>query len=183
MTRTNESLISGESSILEELEDLLIQCRLSIHIAQDLIKVSSEQTHWTIRHLHHAGSRVPHMPRVLLLESDPDTAEMYATGLRIEGFAAAIAEDLSVAFDHIRRGKPDALVAEASDAARDDWQIVKWCRAGEAGRVVPVVLLTGHPPASIPAVASNLGCAALLKPCLPETLAQVIRALIDAEKD
>jgi DNA-binding response OmpR family regulator len=123
------------------------------------------------------------MPRVLLLESDIDTAEMYATGLRIEGFAAAIAEDLPAALEHIRRGKPDAVVAEASDAARDDWQIVRWCREREAGQAVPVVLLTGYPPSTIPAAASSLGCAALLKPCLPETLAQVIRALINPQQD
>ena len=134
------------------------------------------------RNLHRATVAVSPMPKVLLLDSDSDTAEMYATGLRMEGFVPAIAEDLAAAFQHIRRGHPDALVAEASEAARDNWQIVRWCRDGETGRGVPIVLLTGHPTATIPAAAKNLGCAALLKPCLPETLAQVIRALLERQE-
>ena len=183
MTCTNDPLVLPESSIFEELHDLLSRCRLSIHDANYLIQISRKQAGWRVRNLYRARSRVPAMPRVLLLDSDADSAEMYATGLRIEGFAAAIAEDLATALEHIRRGQPDAVVAEASDAARDDWRIVRWCRDGEAGHIVPVVLLTGYPPASIPPAASKLGCAALLKPCLPETLAQVIRALINAEED
>ena len=172
-----------EPAIFQELRELLSQCRLAIHDAQDLIRVSRIPARWSVRNLHCARSHVTRMPRVLLLDSDADTAEMYATGLQIEGFVPAIAGDLAAAFEQIRREQPDALVAEASDAARDNWQIVRWCRDGEAGRAVPVVLLTGYPTTAIPPTATNLGCAALLKPCLPETLAQVIRALIDTQED
>lgn len=120
------------------------------------------------------------IPKVLLVDSDPDTAEMYAVGLRIEGFVAAVAPDPAMALEHLQRGTPDAVVAEASDAARDDWQIVRWCKETSAGPMPTVILLTGHPRAAIPARASDLGCAAVLtKPCLPETLAQVIRALLE----
>ena len=120
------------------------------------------------------------IPKVLLVDSDPDTAEMYAVGLRMEGFVAAVAPDTAMALEHLRRGSPDAVVAEVSDAARDDWQIVRWCKETGAGPMPTVILLTGHPRAAIPARASDLGCAAVLtKPCLPETLAQVIRALLE----
>ena len=120
------------------------------------------------------------VPKVLLVDSDADTAEMYAVGLRMEGFVAAVAPDSAMALEHLRCGNPDAVVAEVTDAARDDWQIIRWCKERGAGGVPTVILLTGHPRAAIPARASDLGCAAVLtKPCLPGTLAQVIRALLE----
>ena len=120
------------------------------------------------------------LPKVLLVNSDADTAEMYAVGLRMEGFVAAVAPDPAMALEHLRHGPPDAVVAEATDAARDDWQIVRWCKDTGAGSMPTVILLTGHPRTAMSARASDLGCAVVLtKPCLPETLAQVIRALLE----
>ena len=123
------------------------------------------------------------VPKVLLVDSDADTAEMYAIGLRMEGFVAAVADDPAMALEQLRRGSPDAVVAEVTDAARDDWQIVRWCKdGGGAGRVLPVILLTGHPRTAIARSPTDLeGAALLLKPCLPETLAQVIRGLLAGE--
>ena len=178
MASSDGSVALAEPAIFRELRELVAQCRLAVCDARDLVRLARAPGRWSVRNLHRPFD-VSHMPRVLLLDSNADTAEMYATGLRIEGFVPAIAEDLGAAFEHMRRGQPDALVAEASEAARDNWQIVRWCREGEAGRTVPVVLLTGYPTAAIPAAATNLGCTALLKPCLPETLVQVIRALLD----
>jgi DNA-binding response OmpR family regulator len=116
--------------------------------------------------------------RVLLFDSDADTADMYAVGLGVEGFASAIVAETATAIEHIRSEQPDAIVVEVTEAARNDWHFVRWCRAGGVARRVPVVLLAGHPHARMPA-APELECMALLmKPLLPETLAQVIRALL-----
>jgi DNA-binding response OmpR family regulator len=126
----------------------------------------------------------PKVPKVLLVDGDADTAEMYAVGLRMEGFAAAVANEPAMALEQLKRGFPDAVVVDVTDATREDWQILRWCKdgAGGCGRVLPVILLTGHPRTAIPGSTTELeGAALLLKPCLPETLAHVIRALLAGE--
>jgi CheY-like chemotaxis protein len=187
-------LVDTEPVIFQELRALLRECNRSIDNARDLVRRSrSVEGHRPGRaaaakspladpddRLHARAARgASRMNRVLLVASDNDTAEMYAIGLRVEGFPAAIVPDTATAMRFIRLGLLDAVVIDADDAVRDGWELVRSCRDGIAGHVLPVVVLTGHPLAKLQGLPELERAALLMKPCVPETLAQVLRALLD----
>ena len=119
------------------------------------------------------------MRTILLLDGDPDTAEMYAVGLKVFGFETVIANGVEDALDRIRRARPDAVVADAQAAMDKAWRLVTLVKQDAATRDVPVIVLTGRADATICDGAREAKCAALLlKPCLPDALANVLNAAL-----
>jgi DNA-binding response OmpR family regulator len=119
------------------------------------------------------------MQSVLVVESNADTAEMYAVGLDLAGFHPVIASDVRDAMDHLQRERPTALVAEASDDRGSVWNLIRAVKAQETTREIPLIVLTTRTDRAIPQRIEELGCdALLLKPCLPETLSAVLRCLL-----
>ena len=119
---------------------------------------------------------------ILLLDSHVDTAEMYAVGLRMAGFTPMIAADLPSACEHLRRDRPDALVADVRDAAEDGWRLLRDLKSNDAAREMPVLVLTGRASAALSAATRELGCAALLmKPCLPDALAALLQCVLPSD--
>jgi two-component system, OmpR family, phosphate regulon response regulator PhoB len=119
------------------------------------------------------------MQSVLVLESNADTAEMYAVGLDLAGFQPIVAADVDDAMAHLQRETPNALVAEAHDDGGGVWSLIRTLKTQPATRNVPVIVLTTRTDRTIPQRIDELGCEALLvKPCLPETLSAVLRCLL-----
>jgi DNA-binding response OmpR family regulator len=113
---------------------------------------------------------------VLLCDSDTDTAEMYGVGLELAGFRAFLAADDVHAFALAQAEHPSAVIADVGPGADTGWELIRSLRANRSTRDIPVVLLTGRTDVWISRRAAELGCAALLvKPCLPDTLAAVVR--------
>jgi DNA-binding response OmpR family regulator len=116
---------------------------------------------------------------ILLVETDHDTAEMYAVGLDIAGYTAVIADDPADAARRLHDDPPRVVVAEVQAAARDDWQLIRTLRADAATAAVPVVMLTGRTDSDIRSRAREFHCAALvLKPCLPDELARILQRVL-----
>jgi CheY-like chemotaxis protein len=114
-----------------------------------------------------------------MLDGDPDTAEMYAVGLRVFGFETVVADGVDDALERIRRQRPDAIVADAQAAMSDAWKLVTRVKLDAATRDIPVVVLTGRSDAAICEGARANQCAALiLKPCLPDGLATILDAAL-----
>ena len=118
---------------------------------------------------------------VLLYDSDTDTAEMYGVGLELAGFRACLANDDVHAFALLQAERPLAVVADVGSAADMGWELIRSLRANSSTRDIPVVVLTGRTDPWIGRRAAELGCAALVvKPCLPDTLAEVVRQSLHA---
>ena len=118
---------------------------------------------------------------VLLFDSDADTAEMYGVGLELAGFRACLASSDAEARSVLREDRPSAVIADLGTAAAEGWELIQSLRADRSTRDIPVVLLTGRTDPWIGRRAAELGCAALVvKPCLPDTLAEVVRQSIHA---
>ena len=113
---------------------------------------------------------------VLLFDSDADTAEMYGVGLELAGFRARITTSDSEARSVLRQERPSAVIADVGAGAAEAWELIRLLRADRATRDIPVVVLAGRTDPWIGRRAAELGCAALLvKPCLPDALAQAVR--------
>jgi DNA-binding response OmpR family regulator len=113
---------------------------------------------------------------ILLFDSDTDTAEMYRVGLTMAGFRACVANDDAQALALVRDEHPSAVIADLDGAAAVGWDLIQSLRAARSTRDIPILVLTGRTDASMGRRAAELGCAALLvKPCLPDRLAAVVR--------
>jgi CheY-like chemotaxis protein len=118
---------------------------------------------------------------VLLFGGDADAAEMYSIGLSLAGFQPVLAPDAQTALACIRRTQPRVIVATLDDSRDAGWQVLHDIRDNPEIPDTPVVLITGGMDAAIRARAQELGCSALLlKPCLPDALAVVLRCALSA---
>lgn len=119
-------------------------------------------------------------PLVLVVEDDPDTRDMYAMFLDLEGFAVMTAATADSAFDIAVAHQPRVVVTDlllpggptGADLCRrlhDDWRTAH----------IPALLLTGSSRDRDVAGALEAGCAAIrIKPHLPESLLSDIREMI-----
>jgi DNA-binding response OmpR family regulator len=113
---------------------------------------------------------------VLVFDPDVDTAEMYGVGLELAGFRACLASSDAEALTVLRQQHPAAVIADLGSGDGEGWALIQSLRADCTTRDIPVVVLTGRTDARIGRRAAELGCAALLvKPCLPDALAEVVR--------
>ena len=81
----------------------------------------------------------------------------------------------------MRRRAPIAVVADMRLAAADVWQFLGRLRAERSTREIPVVLLAGRVARQVE-VAELFAARLLLKPCLPDTLAAVLRDMLAEPK-
>ncbi len=111
---------------------------------------------------------------ILLLNSCADSAEMYSVGLGLAGYRTRIANDAREARLHLRQEAPAAVVADLDDVEAEGWSLLQELGARPGWQSVPIVLLTGW--TTLPQELRDLPRArTLLKPCLPDTLASVLR--------
>ena len=117
--------------------------------------------------------------RVLIVDDDRDTREMYAESLRSMGFdpktAASAEEGLRLAIDT----KPAVMVTDLRfTGSIDGIELIRRLREDRRTSGVRTILLTGAAMGHDRDRAEASGCDRLLvKPCLPEALASEIRRL------
>ena len=118
----------------------------------------------------------PARPLVLIVDGHDDTCDLYAVALPSFGFETVTVDDGVHAFRRAWETHPDIIVTEISHSRLDDWHVVEDLKRDPRTRDIPIVVLTGHAEPSVRERADREGCAALLvKPCLPEHLADALR--------
>jgi len=117
---------------------------------------------------------------VLLVSDNADEREMYEHGLPEYGFTVRALDGLEEIPTAVEAWRPDVLLLMLRLGDDRTWAALESLQCGAAVRV-PGVLLTG----SVRADAANRlrananGCAAFVaKPCAPDRLAAVLRAVI-----
>lgn len=126
----------------------------------------------------------PCRPLILIVDDSDDNREMCAEYLERSGFR--VAEATSGIDALAKMGEkagdmvvPDLVVMDLSMPEMDGWEAIRKLKADRATRDIPVIVLTGYGLAGH-GQAANAGCAAyLVKPCLPEDLVGVLRAVLE----
>jgi DNA-binding response OmpR family regulator len=113
---------------------------------------------------------------VLLLSTDADSAEMYAVGLSLAGFAPLVAADASSIRSCLCSDSPQAIVADFTPGWDTGWDLLRDLRSRPDTRDTPVVLLASRMEAAVRMRAEAFGCLVLMKPCLPDALAAALRS-------
>ena len=122
----------------------------------------------------------PFLPVALIVDSDADSAEMYAVALSLEGFTTVEAHDASQAVDWLVENRPTVVVTELClSGAIDGLALIRRLRENEHSRDVPVVVVTANASMRAREAARRHGCDVFLaKPCLPEDLTRHVHALV-----
>lgn len=117
--------------------------------------------------------------RVLLVCDNEDERELYVSGLAAHGFALTIAnlDDITAG---VQGERPDLLLLSLRLGDEQTWQLLEEIGCGSL-LGVPGVIVTGsiRGDAANRVRASGGGCAAFVaKPCTPDALAEVLRAVL-----
>jgi CheY-like chemotaxis protein len=122
-----------------------------------------------------SSARAPaQRPVVLLVDDHEDTRQMYAEllGSFFEMHTAADAPSaLRVAAERL----PDIIVTDLTLPGMDGFELIHCLRQDGSFRDIPIISLSGHAGKEHEDRARAAGCTRVLqKPCLPDTLAEVI---------
>ena len=82
------------------------------------------------------------MPRILIVEDNPDLAYGLRTGLEIEGYEVQVAEDGETGLERARCVAPDLVMLDLMLPGMDGYRVLKTLREG--GSDVPVLILTAR---------------------------------------
>ena len=122
----------------------------------------------------------PFIPLALIVDSDADSAEMYAVALSLEGFTTVEAHDARQALEWLPENRPTVVVTELYlSGAIDGLALIGRLRADERYRDIPIVVVTSNANMRAREVTRRQGCDVFLaKPCMPEDLIRHVHALV-----
>jgi len=113
-------------------------------------------------------------PRILVVDDDRDTRELYRACFDLSGFTTAEASTGSEAIDAARRLRPDLLLTDLILPDIDGFEVAR--RLRREVPMVRVIMLTGYSVDDFQTRASSVGIArALLKPILPQAMLREVR--------
>ncbi len=118
-------------------------------------------------------SRPVTMPRVLIVEDNPDLAYGLRTGLEIEGYEVQVAENGETGLDRANAWDPDLVMLDLMLPGMDGYRVLRTLREG--GSDVPVLILTARGEEADKVLGFRLGADDYVtKPCgVLELLARV----------
>jgi CheY-like chemotaxis protein len=130
----------------------------------------------------HARRQTPQCPLVLVVDGDADTRELYGLALPSFGFEINAVDDAADAFMRAWQTHPDAIAIEIARAEDVRWTLIQDLKRDPRTRDIPIVIVTTQSQPVIRERAAREGCAAfLLKPCLPDDLATILRDVLGIE--
>jgi two-component system, OmpR family, response regulator MprA len=120
---------------------------------------------------------VPHKPRVLIAEDDPDTLVILRINLTAAGIEPMLAGDGYTALERIEAESPDALLLDVLLPGIDGWQVLEQLHA--KGDPVPVIVCSGKDNIHDLQRARDLGAVAyLVKPFDIDRLIEVTSEVV-----
>lgn len=123
--------------------------------------------------------------RVLIVDDDRDTREMYSQSLRADGFELRTASTAQEALRAARAFLPAVVVTDLRlHGGIDGFELTKLLRADNRMEEVRIIMLTGATLGGERERATASGVDLfVVKPCLPTTLASVIRRVSSASSE
>jgi two-component system, cell cycle response regulator DivK len=119
--------------------------------------------------------------RLLVVDDDADTREMYAWRMRAAGWQVEEADCGEVALFFLHDFRPDVVLLDLRLPGLHGMEIARILKEDELTKDVVVVVCTGADRARAEPAAKAVGCAAFLtKPCTPDALHDVIEELVSA---
>ncbi len=117
--------------------------------------------------------------RILIVEDDEDSREVYREVLEDSGFDVDTAVTGTEALRMARERHPDAILMDISVPEMDGWTVTSELSGDPGTADIPVIIVTAYAFQADRVRAEGLGCAGFLtKPCEPSrVLAEIERTL------
>jgi len=127
-----------------------------------------------------ASAHRQYLPVALIVDSDPDTTEMYAAALSLEGFTTVEAQAADQVWHWVQVAPPTIVITDLKlDGAMDGVGFIRQLRQSEGTRRVPIVVVSASTAPQSVEAAVRAGCDAFLaKPCPPDELGCKVLALV-----
>lgn len=119
-------------------------------------------------------------PRVLVVDDDIESQELYVEILQWAGFEVATADDGDSALEKAVTSKPEVIVLDILLPKRDGIAVLRELRRVPQTASVPIIALTGVADAADRARIIGGFTEVLEKPCDPNSLITVLRRALDA---
>lgn len=117
--------------------------------------------------------------RILVADDDPSMLEAIAVRLESEGFDVVRVQDAYQALATARRDRPDLLLLDVGMPAGDGFSVHERLAAFDELKDVPVIYVTGSPPACVDAEARRHGAVAIVhKPFAADDLLDAVRGAL-----
>jgi DNA-binding response OmpR family regulator len=121
----------------------------------------------------------PATPRVLVVEDDPDIANLLAYALRKHGYAPSVLHSGEAVVGEVRRTTPDLLLLDVMLPGQDGLAICRALRSDPATAGVPIILLTARAEEGDRIAGLDLGADDYVtKPFSPNEVVARVRALL-----
>ncbi|HEX4461992.1 MAG TPA: response regulator [Polyangia bacterium] len=119
------------------------------------------------------------MKRVLLVDDDADTRDLYARYLDDEGYDVSVASDGAEAVEVATTTQPDAIVMDVSMPGLDGTKAASRLRSGATTASIPIVAMSAEEPGSYETSSFD---STVEKPCTPPQLAELLDELTTRER-
>lgn len=83
------------------------------------------------------------MPKILLVEDDPDVAIILTDLLQSRGYEVDYAGDGKQALEKLEKNHPDLVVSDAMLPKMDGWELCKKVKENSELRKIPLLIMTG----------------------------------------
>ena len=115
------------------------------------------------------------MNKILIVDDEPDFAEMIKMRLEANGYDIAVAYDGEEGIERAVRDKPDMILLDVMMPGMDGFEVLRHLKRRAETRDTPVVMLTAKGESKSMFDGQELGCADyLIKPCDSKELLAVV---------
>jgi DNA-binding response OmpR family regulator len=122
------------------------------------------------------------VPKILIVEDDPDTRQLLKIRLESSGYETAFAFDAVTAIGVAREEKPDLIMLDMGLPGGDGVVVMERLKAFPALAHIPVVVVSAREPTSTEPRATEAGAEAYLqKPIDNEKLLAAVRSALGEE--
>ena len=117
---------------------------------------------------------------ILIVEDNELNMKLFHDLLEAHGYKTLQTRNGIDAIALARKHRPDLIVMDLSLPVLDGWEATRRLKGDARTRNVPVIALTGHALEGHSKGAADAGCDRFLaKPCLPQTLAETIKSMLE----
>ena len=85
------------------------------------------------------------MSTVLIVDDDPDIANIFKIFLSRDGHTAVTASDGNVCLEKVRQSKFDLILLDIMMAPMDGWETLEHIKSDPRTSSIPVIMVTGKP--------------------------------------
>jgi CheY-like chemotaxis protein len=120
------------------------------------------------------------MPRVLVVDDDPQVVKLVQTNLELEGYEVITATDGEEALDAVERQRPDAVVCDLMMPGIGGFTVLRLLRADPSTVKIPFVVLTAKTmPADVQKALDMGADRYITKPFDPQDLLDAVANLLN----